>query len=192
MSEYQVHLTFALLTTGLPVEILVARAEAVQKYLRRPLDIILSYSNMTLQNVSLKAALPRFSAAGLKRVLTASPLSMGLLRSAGPQPWHPATQAQKEACFRARDYVEEQGENLADASMRFLFAKWDEGTVGGWSSIRELEDAVKMWHRVKSGVDREKDEILWKGARDAMGDQVDTMWASPGKGWVFKDGTKVE
>ena len=76
--------------------------------------------------------------------------------------------------------------------MRFLFAKWDEGIVGGWSSVRELEAAVTMWHRVKSGADREKDEVLWKGAREAIGNQVDTMWASPGKGWVFKDGTKVE
>jgi D-arabinose 1-dehydrogenase len=174
------------------VNLLVERAEAVRREHGRPLDVIMNYSNMTLQNTTLKATVPRFRAAGVKRILTASPLSMGLLRSAGPRPWHPATQAQKDACIRAREYVEGHGESFADTSMRFLFAKWDEGIVGGWSSVKELEDAVRMWHRVKSGVDRDKDEVLWRGARDAMGDQVDTMWASPEKGWMFKDGTRVE
>lgn len=174
------------------MDLLVQRAEAVQEQLARPLDVVLSYCNMTLQNTTLKSALPRFHSAGVNRVLTASPLSMGLLRSAGPQPWHPASQAQKAACIRVRDYIEGKGENLADTCMRFLFAKWNEGIIGGWSSIKELEDAVRMWHCVQSGVDREKDEILWKGAREVIGDQVDTMWASPGTGWVYKDGTKVE
>jgi len=179
-------------TTGLPVNLLVKRAEAVQKQLGRPLDVVLNYANMTLQNTTLKPSIPQFHQAGVKCILTASPLSMGLLRSGGPQPWHPATQAQKAACVRVRDYVEGKGENLADTCMRFLFAKWDEGVVGGWSNIKELDDAVQMWHRAKSGVDRQKDEILWKEAREVMGDQVDTMWASPWKGWVYKDGTKVE
>jgi hypothetical protein len=76
--------------------------------------------------------------------------------------------------------------------MRYVFARWDGCVVGGWSSVKELEDAVKMWHRVKNGIGRKDDEKLWMGARTAMGNQIDTMWASPEKGWVFRDGSKVE
>jgi D-arabinose 1-dehydrogenase len=174
------------------VRLLVQLSEAVKKELKRPLDIVLSYSNMTIQNTTLTAALPEFYAAGVQKVLTASPLSMGLLRSAGPMPWHPATQAQRDAAMKASKYVESQGHNFADTSMRFVFARWDGCVVGGWSTVKELEDAVKMWHRVKNGIGRKDDEKLWMGARRAMGNQIDTMWASPEKGWVFRDGSKVE
>src|SRR5271154_6852317 len=164
----------------------------VKEKLSTPLDVVLSYSNMTLQNSTLLDALPKLYEAGVQKILTASPLSMGLLRSAGPQPWHPATQSQKEAVQKAVVYVEQQGDNLADTSMRFVFAKWSGCVIGGWSSIKELEDAVTMWHLVKSGVQTEQDEKLWNGARQVMGTEVDTMWSSPGKGWIFKDGTRVE
>jgi D-arabinose 1-dehydrogenase len=115
---------------------------------------------------------------------------MGLLRSAGPHAWHPASQTLKDAVRRAGQYIESQGNNLADTSMRFVFDKWDGCVVGGWSNVKELEDAVRMWHLVKSGQDREKDDILWRQARQIMGSQVDTMWSSPEKGWVFRDGTR--
>ena len=177
---------------GLPVERLVELAETVQRELGRSLDVVLSYSNMTLQNSTLKTAVPKFHAAGIQRIITASPLSMGLLRSAGPLPWHPASQSQRDAVIKAGEYVEKQGHNLADTSMRYVYAKWDGCIIGGWSNIKELEDAVRMWHRVKSGQGREEDERLWKRAREIMGKEVDTMWDSPEKGWVFSDGSKVE
>ena len=171
---------------------LVELAGAVKDELKTALDVVLNYSHMTLQNTTLEAAVPLLYKAGVQRVLTASPLSMGLLRSAGPQPWHPATQSQKDAVIKAVEYVEKQGHNVADTSMRFVFAKWDGCVIGGWSSIKELEDSVKMWHRVKNGIGKEEDERLWKGAREVMGNEVDTMWSSPEKGWIFSDGTRVE
>lgn len=179
------------LMIGLPVKVLVELAGAVKDELKTSLDVVLNYSHMTLQNTTLKTAVPQLYKAGVQRVLTASPLSMGLLRSAGPQPWHPATQSQKDAVLKAIEYVEKQGHNFADTSMRFVFAKWDDCVIGGWSSIKELEDAVRMWHRVKNGTGKEEDECLWKGAREVMGNEVDTMWSSPEKGWIFSDGTKV-
>jgi D-arabinose 1-dehydrogenase len=177
---------------GLPVRLLVELSELVKKELGQPLDIVLSYSNMTLQNSTLESASSKFYQAGVQRVVTASPLSMGLLRSEGPHPWHPATKEQKEAVIKAGRYIEEQGHNMADTSMRFVFARWNGTVIGGWSSIKELEDAVKMWHKVKSGEERQKDEILWNKAREIMGNQVDTMWSSPEKGWEFHDGSKFE
>jgi D-arabinose 1-dehydrogenase len=167
-------------------------AQAVKRDLNQSLHAILSYSNMTLQNITLQSAVPKFYEAGVQKVVTASPLSMGLLRSAGPQLWHPATASQKTAVSKACKYVESKGQNMADTSMRFVFSQWNGCVVGGWSSIKELEDAVTMWHLIKSGKNREKDEELWKQAREIMGDQVDTMWSSPSKGWIFKDGSKVD
>lgn len=167
-------------------------AQQAQKELPKPLDVILSYSHMTLQNSTLEDAVPKFQAAGVQKILTASPLSMGLLRSAGPHPWHPATEAQKTAVVKANQFVEGQCQNFADTCMRFVFAKWSGTVVGGWSSVKELEDAVEMWHRVKNGERREQDEKLWKQAREVMGKEVDTMWPSPESGWVFNDGTRVD
>ena len=167
-------------------------AETVNKELDTPLDVILSYSNLTLQNTTLDAAVPAFKAAGVKQILTASPLSMGLLRAEGPHPWHPASQTLKDAVVKASHYVESQGDTLADTAMRFVFARWNGTVVGGWSSVKELEDAVRMWHRVRGGEDAARDRVLFKEARMAMGMEVNMMWDSPPKGWKFKDGTVKE
>jgi D-arabinose 1-dehydrogenase len=177
---------------GLPVDLLVDLSELVKTDLGESLDVVLSYSHVTLQNMSLLPALPRFYRAGVQKVLTASPLSMGLLRSAGPQPWHPASKSLRDAVKRASDYLESSGDNLADAAVRYVFANWHGCVIGGWSNIQELEGAVKMWHSVKAGQGRERDDMLWAKARQIMGTQIDTMWSSPEKGWVFNDGTKVD
>lgn len=174
------------------MDLLVELSELVKSRMNRTLDVVLSYSHMTLQNSTLPDALPKFYAAGIKKVITGSPLSMGLLRSAGPQPWHPASATLKQAVAKASNWVESQGHNLAETSMRYVVARWEGCIIGGWSSVKELEAGVKMWHRVRSGIGRAEDEKLWKGARDVMGDQVDTMWLSPQKGWTFNDGSKVE
>jgi D-arabinose 1-dehydrogenase len=180
------------INVGLPVDLLVELSQLVKSRMNRTLDVVLSYSHMTLQNSTLPAAVPKFYAAGVRKVITASPLSMGLLRSAGPQAWHPATATLRQSVARASKFVESQGHSFAETSMRYVVAKWDGCIIGGWSSVKELEAGVKMWHRVRSGISRAEDEKLWKGARDIMGDQVDTMWSSPQKGWTFTDGTKVE
>jgi D-arabinose 1-dehydrogenase len=180
------------MNTGLPVRLLVELAEVVRDELKRPLDVVLSYSHLTLQNSALLEMVPRFHAAGVKTVLTASPLSMGLLRAQGPHPWHPATQALKDAVIKANKYIESRGHDMADTSMRYVFSKWNGTVVGGWSSVKELEDAVTMWHHVEKGIGGTEDEMLWAKAREIMGDEVDAMWDSPEKGWVYRDGTKVE
>jgi D-arabinose 1-dehydrogenase len=192
MSGFLVRLNVMELIIGLPVRLLVSLAHAVKNSLKRPLDVVLTYSHMTLQNTTLENWLSEFHAAGVQQIITASPLAMGLLRSAGPQLWHPATQSQRDAVIRAAEYVEKRGHNMADTSMRFVYSRWHGCIVGGWSSVKELEDAVQMWHQVKNAIGKEEDECLWKGAREALGNQVDTMWPSPQKGWVFNDGTRVE
>src|SRR5271154_5886952 len=108
MLGFPVPTNLSLLTIGLPVNVLVQLAEAVKVDLERPLDVVLNYSHMTLQNTTLEAAVPKLHEAGVQRIMTASPLSMGLLRSTGPQPWHPASQTQKDAVQKAVDYVEKQ------------------------------------------------------------------------------------
>src|SRR5579859_1840921 len=137
MLESRVIVMYSCLTQGLPVSLLVELAETVNKELDTPLDVILSYSNLTLQNTTLDAAVPAFKAAGVKQILTASPLSMGLLRAEGPHPWHPASQTLKDAVVKASHYVESQGDTLADTAMRFVFARWNGTVVGGWSSVKE-------------------------------------------------------
>jgi D-arabinose 1-dehydrogenase len=177
------------LTAGLPIHLLLQRAIAVRKHFSWPLDVVLSYSHMTLQNATLPTLLPAFAAAGVHRVITGSPLSMGLIRLEGPHDWHPASNELRTAVKCAAEWVETQGENFAEMGMRYVFAQWEGTIIGGYSSVEELEHGVEMWHRVKRGGGREEDKRLWAGAREVMGSNVDTMWSSPEVGWKFNDGT---
>jgi D-arabinose 1-dehydrogenase len=59
--------------TGYPLPTLLRLARLVKFHLQ-PLDIMQSYCHHTLQNTTLSTFLPLFHEAGVKRVITASPL----------------------------------------------------------------------------------------------------------------------
>lgn len=114
-----------------------------------------SYCHLTLQNTTLSAFLPLFHAAGVKQVISASPLSMGLLRSQGPQPWHPASPATHDAARKAAKLCEERGTTLERVALGFGFASAKLGgegvetpTVVGLSSVEEVEETVRVWRSI--------------------------------------------
>lgn len=89
-----------------------------------PLPRLIQRSSQ-LQNTTLSAFLPLFKAAGVKQIISASPLSMGLLRTAGGQPWHPASPELQEANKQAIAAVAEKGAKLEDVALGFGFASAD-------------------------------------------------------------------
>jgi L-galactose dehydrogenase len=64
------------------------------------IDVVLSYCHCCPADHALDAAIPWFTGRGLG-VISASPLSMGLLTPQGPPPWHPAPAPLKAAAAQA-------------------------------------------------------------------------------------------
>jgi hypothetical protein len=137
--------------TGYPLDTLLQIAEA-QAARGRPLDIILTYCHYTLQNTQLADYAPRFRAAGVERVLNASPLAMGLFRDTDPPEWHPAS---KELCHAARECAilcRKQDCQLADValcfSMRFTGA---DAIVVGCCTPKEIDCALDHFANIAGG-----------------------------------------
>lgn len=59
-------------------------------------------------------------------IISASPLSMGLLTQQGPPEWHPAPAELKEAAAAAAACCRDQGVDLAKLALQFA-VKWVEG-----------------------------------------------------------------
>ncbi|ETW03635.1 hypothetical protein, variant [Aphanomyces invadans] len=69
-----------------------------------PLQVVQSYSHLTLQNDSLLAKAAAWHARGII-VINAAPLSMGLLTTRGPPAWHPASPELRLACAAALKWL---------------------------------------------------------------------------------------
>ncbi len=69
-----------------------------------PLQVVQSYSHLTLQNDKLLAKAAAWQARGIF-VVNAAPLSMGLLTTRGPPEWHPALPGLRAACSKALSWL---------------------------------------------------------------------------------------
>ncbi len=123
--------------TGLPLK--VFRDVAA----RAPVDTILSYCRYTLSDTALESLLPwlREKKVG---VISASPLSMGLLTEKGPPAWHPAPDAIKAACARAAAHCRDRGSDIAKLALQFAVANEDIATtLVGTASPANIEKNVR-------------------------------------------------
>ncbi|ORY85314.1 NADP-dependent oxidoreductase domain-containing protein [Leucosporidium creatinivorum] len=107
--------------SGYPLPTMLRLARLVAAKLE-PLDIMQSYCHHTLQNTTLSSFTPYFKAAGVKQIISASPLSMGLLRTAGGQAWHPASPELQKANTQAIETLAARGVKLEDVALGFGFA----------------------------------------------------------------------
>lgn len=164
--------------SGYPVDFLFKLSCLVSEKLR-PLDAVLSYSNLCLQNTTLLKYMERLaSEAKVGQVINASPLSMSLLRSGPTHDFHPAPQHLKDSVARAAEYTESNGVEIADLAARFAM-RAHSPTVFGLISMDEVDSAVKMYWQAKN--DQEvavKDEQLVQGVRSIIGSDLDFTWPS--------------
>jgi len=124
----------------------------------RPLDAILSYSHYTLQNNIFSAFAPVFrTRANVSQLTTASPLSMGLLKSDVPD-WHPAPPELLAAKNKAVDYCISHGwqgglPNLAlgFSARRDIPDLMDVPLVVGLSTLAEIHESMKVWWDANCG-----------------------------------------
>jgi D-arabinose 1-dehydrogenase len=150
----------------------------------RPLDALLSYCHGTLQNNTLAAFAEELRVrARVAAVLTASPLSMGLL-SGHPPPWHPAPPALMRAVDDAHALCAHAG-GLPAVALGFAFRAaavhgWP--SIVGFSSLDEVHAGVRAWRAVQSDGDGAERERLEDEVRELFRKTgyLDWSWPSPG------------
>lgn len=102
-------------------------------------DCILSYCHHTLLDDTLAGEASWLQQQGVA-VLNASPLSMGLLSSKGPPPWHPAPEGMKAACRAAAQLCAARGTDLGQVALHFaLTLPGVASTFVGIGSLVELQ-----------------------------------------------------
>jgi aryl-alcohol dehydrogenase-like predicted oxidoreductase len=101
--------------TGFPLHVFTYVAT------RAEVDTILSYCNYSLNNTLLTETLPFLEEKQIG-IISASPLSMGLLTQRGAPEWHPATDDIKDGCARAAAFCEAKGVDIAKVAIQFAVA----------------------------------------------------------------------
>ena len=117
--------------SGFPPDVLASTAEMILRETGEPLDAVLSYSHLCVQNDTLSNPdlLSRFKAAGIDCLLNGSMLSMGLLTTVGvddgPQAsWHPAPPALRKACHELASIAENHGQHLEGIAIKWALQTW--------------------------------------------------------------------
>ncbi|KAG6866004.1 hypothetical protein C0991_009676 [Blastosporella zonata] len=148
----------------------------------KPVDVILSYSHLSLQNGTFLQYVPHFQErAKVGQLVTASPLSMGLL-TPSPPPWHPAPPELSAVAKEAAGIWPDGLPNLA-----LGYAVRNTGLnhgniplVVGFSTPQEVRECVKVWRELQDG-ENEGRRKAEKTAQDAFlsTGHLDWSWASP-------------
>ncbi|KAI0204430.1 Aldo/keto reductase [Astrocystis sublimbata] len=165
--------------SGYPVSVLADLADMILRETGEPLDAVLSYGHLSIQNTTLNRFMDRFVAAGVDVVLNASMLGMGLLTTrgadAGPMAsWHPSPEGLRQACQDLVPVAVSSDEKLEVVAIRWALDHWavagaargstysslPEGTrvgvsVMGISNIAELEETWRVFNSVMEGFEPE-------------------------------------
>lgn len=148
----------------------------------KPVDAILSYSHLSLQNATFSDFLPHFQGrAQVRQLLAASPLSMGLLTPTPPA-WHPAPPGLLAAAVEAGSIWPEGLPNLAVGySIQSTgAAHGNTPLVVGFSHPREVHECIRVWRELQDGHldERRKSEAEAREVFRKSG-FLDWSWASP-------------
>jgi L-galactose dehydrogenase len=134
---------------------------------RACLDVILSYCHYSLNNISLAAfLLPYLKEKGVG-VISAAPLSMGLLTDAGPPPWHPAPDNLKSACAAAARACSDLGLSIADLALRYSLV--EEGISTTLVGMGDVETVKRNVAAVGRAPDEEALKQVWRALGDLDG-----------------------
>ena len=172
--------------TGYPLPVLLRIALLVlhtPPY--KPLDVVLTYCHLTLQNTTFSTFAPQFrDRAKVRQLVTASPLSMALLTPNTPA-WHPAPSELLQAVSLVRENSAGWPGGLPNLALGYAIRNAriiDPGLpwAVGLSNPREVHECVRIWREVSGTVDenrRAKEEEVKK----IIGDSgfLDWSWASP-------------
>lgn len=132
-------------------------------------ETIMNFCHYTLNDDMLVDYLDMFEERGIG-VISASPLSMGLLSQRGVPAWHPAPASLVEACRRAADYCSSKGYPIEKLAVQYAVSNPRIATTL-FSSANP--DNVR---RNLQFVEESMDENLVKEVRSIIGDQMRVRW----------------
>ncbi|KAI7829357.1 L-galactose dehydrogenase [Gamsiella multidivaricata] len=170
--------------SGYPLPYLLALIPVLHERVGQTLDILMTYCHYNLHNTLLQDYIAHFRDLGISTIWSASPVSMGLLRSNIPVPeWHPAPAPLLSAAQDCIKIVEDQspGKDLAEIAVKFAM-KWRgcEGLVVGMSNAEEVEKNVAWWKDVQEdGARDEVQERCEAALRRRLQAFEKLEWASP-------------
>ena len=125
----------------------------------KPLDLVLSYCHLTLQNDALETFGPLLENRGqVQQVLNASPLSMGLLTPSPPK-WHPAP---KEVIKAAELACQMTAGTLPNLALGYSIRQSLGGKMPvavGYSSLSEVHASVEVL-REDIGLKEKEEEVM--------------------------------
>lgn len=131
--------------SGLPLEIYTYVLDRIPP---GSVDVILSYCRYSLNDSTLEDLIPYLKSKGVG-VISASPLSMGLLTELGPPDWHPASPELKSACQAAAAYCKEKGKSITKLAMQFSLSNRDISTIlVGMNSVKQVQENVAAANEV--------------------------------------------
>ncbi|OCF74151.1 galactose dehydrogenase [Kwoniella mangroviensis CBS 8886] len=143
---------------GYPLPILLRIALLVYQTSGKGLDVLQTYSHQTIQNSSLSSGyLQAFTEqAKVSQVVSAAPLSMGLLTSSGGPTWHPARSHTKlyETTRKVSETCQKNNTSIIDVSLRFGYRplKQTDGKkvsiVVGCTELDQLRSTLRKWKEV--------------------------------------------
>ncbi|KAJ7067964.1 Aldo/keto reductase [Mycena amicta] len=150
----------------------------------KPVDVILSYSNLSLQNSTFLQFAPQLvGRAKVGQLLSASPFSMGLLTGSGPPWWHPASAELRNATVHAAEESKARGRSLADLATGYCI-RHTGGTIPlvvGFSKPDEVHECIRVWREIAEDDHdanrNEQEEVVKKIFKDSG--VLDWAWASP-------------
>lgn len=126
--------------TGLPLKVfrsVLDRAPA------GAVDVVLSYCHNSLNDQTLLDLLPYLEEKGVG-IISASPLSMGLLTGDGPPPWHPAPVPVQVACASAASHCKARWASLPRLALQAAVAHPAiSTTLVGMCTPRQVEENVE-------------------------------------------------
>ncbi|GJS84743.1 L-galactose dehydrogenase [Tanacetum coccineum] len=122
--------------TGLPLEIFTYVLDRVPL---GTVDVILSYCHYGINDTALEDLIPYLKSKGVG-VISASPVSMGLLTENGPPEWHPASAELQAACQTAAAFCKKKGKNISKLAMQFSLCNRDISTIlVGMKSVEQVQ-----------------------------------------------------
>ncbi len=132
-------------------------------------ETIMNFCHYTLNDDMLLDYLDMFEERGIG-VISASPLSMGLLSQRGVPAWHPAPKSLVEACQRAVAHCNSKGYPIEKLAVQYAVSNPRIATTL-FSSANP--DNVR---RNLDFVEEPMDETLVKEVREIIGDQMRVRW----------------
>jgi aryl-alcohol dehydrogenase-like predicted oxidoreductase len=145
---------------GYPLPVLLRLSRLVLARTGTPIDVVQTYAHQTVLCDTLGAFLPALAEARVPQVVSAAPLSMGLLTAGGGPAWHPARRvpalfdATREAVTLARE--QGNGVSIEAAACAYGYKPLEHGgapvpVVIGCTNLDQVHLTLRAFGEVQRG-----------------------------------------